>query len=230
MIMTCIALDDEPIALTIIETYLRSIPELTLLKKFTDASHAFDYLTHNPVDLLISDIHMPDISGLEFVRSLPEERPMVIFLTAYKEHAHIGFDMQVVDYLVKPVAPDRFERAIKKAYALFERTMDTVPLTRLDHPDHFFVFSDYVQIKIVISEIQFIESMGDYVKIHLDGKKKPVITLERLKNMAQRLHDLGFKRIHRSYLVNIAKVEAKQKSQVKVGNIWIPVGERFSID
>ncbi|MBU6342495.1 MAG: LytTR family DNA-binding domain-containing protein, partial [Bacteroidetes bacterium] len=169
-------------------------------------------------------------SGLEFVRSLPEERPMVIFLTAYKEHAHIGFDMQVVDYLVKPVAPDRFERAIKKAYAQFERTMDTVPLTRLDHPDHFFVFSDYVQIKIVISEIQFIESMGDYVKIHLDGKKKPVITLERLKNMAQRLHDLGFKRIHRSYLVNIAKVEAKQKSQVKVGNIWIPVGERFSID
>jgi two-component system LytT family response regulator len=118
--MTFIALDDEPIALAIIERYARNVPDLQLVGTFTDAAAAAEFLHNNTVDLLLTDINMPDVSGLQFVRDLPDERPMVIFVTAYKEHAHTGFDLNVVDYLVKPVSPERFNMAIQKAAGLLD--------------------------------------------------------------------------------------------------------------
>ncbi len=229
--MTLIALDDEPLALVLIETLVAQIPDFQLLATFTDAAAAADFLQKNTVDLLISDINMPDVSGLEFVRDLPDERPMVIFLTAYKEHAHEGFDLEVVDYLIKPVSPERFEKALKKAAELLDlrQKAEKSDIKPLAAEDHFFVFSGYLQVKITIADILYIESMGDYVKIHLANQKRPVMTLERLKNLTSRLETRGFRRIHRSFLVNLAKIEAQQKSQVCVAGVWLGVGESFQI-
>lgn len=223
--MTFIALDDEPLALALIEKLAAPIPDLQLLATFTDAAAAADFMQKNTLDLLLTDINMPDVSGLEFVRQLPDERPMVIFLTAYKEHAHEGFDLDVVDYLLKPVSPERFQKAMKKAADRLVLQEKPEPLPAPE--TSFFVFSEYVQVKITIADILFIESMGDYVKIHLAHQTKPVLTLERLKNLAARLEKQGIVRIHRSFLVNITKIEARQKSQVCVAGIWLPVGESF---
>ncbi len=226
--MTLIALDDEPIALAIIERHVRSVEGARLLATFTDAAAAADFLRKNPVDLLISDIQMPDVGGLQFVRELADERPMVIFLTAFREHALDGFDLDVVDYLVKPVAPDRFQKALKKAADLLDlRQKAEAASPTLLTDDFFYVFSEYVQVKIMLADVVFIESMGDYVKIHLVSQPRPVLTLERLKNLAASLEGRGFQRVHRSFLVNLSKVEARQKSQLRVAGQWIPVGETY---
>jgi two-component system, LytTR family, response regulator len=227
--MTFIALDDEPLALVLIEKHASTIPDLQLLATFTDAAMASDFLRNNAVDLLISDINMPDINGLQFVRELQDERPMVIFLTAYKEHAHEGFDLDVVDYLIKPVSAERFQKAMQKAADLLdlrEKAENTAPA--LPPPEtHFFVYSEYQQIKIIIADILYIESMGDYVKIFLTTQRNPVLTLERLKNLADRLAPHGFRRIHRSYVINLDKVTAQQKARMQVNGVWLPVGEAY---
>jgi two-component system, LytTR family, response regulator len=229
--MNFIALDDEPLALVLIEKHASAIPDLQLLATFTDAATAADFLRNNAVDLLVSDINMPDVNGLQFVRDLPDERPMVIFLTAYKEHAHEGFDLDVVDYLIKPVSAERFQKAIRKASDLLELREKAAEAALVLPPaeTHFFVFSEYYQIKITIEDILYIESMGDYVKIYLATQKNPVLTLERLKNLTDRLSKHGFQRIHRSYLVNLAKITAQQKSRVSVNGIWLPVGEAYKV-
>lgn len=228
--MTFIALDDEPLALVLIEKFAEAVPEAKLLSTFTDAKTAANFLKNNPVDLLLSDIHMPDISGLQFVRDLPDERPMVIFVTAHKEYAHEGFDLDVVDYLVKPLSPERFKKAIGKATDLLKLREIAEQATAVPAPaeTHFFVFSEYQQIKINIADIRYIESMGDYVKIHLVSQKHPVLTLERLKNLNNRLAPHGFRRIHRSFLVNQNQITARQKSKVLMDNVWLPVGETFA--
>ncbi len=226
--MTFIALDDEPLALVLIKKLAEQTPEWDLLATFTDATSALEFLRGNPVDLLLTDINMPDISGLELVRDLPEERPMVIFLTAYKEHALAGYDLDVVDYLVKPVSKERFVKAMKKAAEWLNLRERAEAATVPAEDEFFYVHSEYQQVKVVIKDILYIESMGDYVKIHLEGQPKPILTLQRLKHLAEKLAENGFIRIHRSYLVNLAKVEAKQKARLRVGGIWLPVGETYA--
>lgn len=227
--MNLIALDDEPLALMLIERHLADLPDWTLLGAFTDAASAAEFLRSNTVDVLLTDINMPDISGLQFVRELPDERPLVIFVTAYKEHALEGYDLDVIDYLVKPVSPERFRKALQKASELIElrRKAEAASVPVLPADDHFFVFSEYQQVKITIKDILYIASMGDYVKIYLSAQSKPVLTLERLKTLADRLQAHGFKRIHRSYLINTEKIEAQQKSKIKIAGEWLPIGETF---
>ena len=224
---TFIALDDEPLALVLIDRLAREVPDWQLLQTFTDAGAAVDYLRANTVDLLITDINMPDTTGLQLVRDLGEERPLVVFLTAYKEHAHEGFDLDVVDYLVKPVSKERFLRALAKAANLL-RFRESAPAPASPPEAHFFVFSEYEEVRIVVADITYVESMGDYVKIHLADADKPVITLERLKNLAAQLREAGFQRIHRSYLVNLSRIDGKQKSRVRIGEDWLPVGETYA--
>lgn len=221
--MTIIALDDEPLALVLVEKFAREIPGVKLLGTFTDAFSAADFLKKNRVDLLLTDINMPDVNGLQFVRDLPGERPMVIFVTAFKEHAHEGFDLDVVDYLVKPVSPERFKKAIQKAEGMLEVRQKA----EADKPEFFFVFIDYQRVKVAVADILYIESFGDYVKIHLVGAARPLMSLGRLKHFSERLGGQGFRRIHRSFLVNLEKVEAIQKSRVRVGGVFLPVGAAF---
>lgn len=227
--MTFIALDDEPIALAIIERYAQQLPDLQLVGTFTDAAAAAEFLHHNAVDLLLTDINMPDVNGLQFVSELPDERPMVIFITAYKEHAHTGFDLNVVDYLVKPISPTRFNAAIQKAASLLDlRRKAESAKAPPPAEDSFFVFSEYQQVKITIRDICYIEAMGDYVKIFLNSQPKPVLTLERMKVLAQRLQHHGFRRIHRSYIVNWESVDTLQKSKLRIADTWLPIGETYS--
>jgi DNA-binding LytR/AlgR family response regulator len=226
--MTFIALDDEPLALVLIRKFAQEMPEWNLLATFTDAAEAGVFMQNNTVDLLLTDINMPDVNGLQFVRDLPDERPMVIFVTAYKEHAHEGFDLDVVDYLVKPVSPERFRKALQKAADLLDLRRKAEAPAVPPGDDFFFVFAEYQQVKILVKDILYLEGMGDYVKIFLQSQPKPVLTLERLKNFAGRLHEKGFRRIHRSFLVSLDKVEAMQKSRVRVAGLWLPVGETYS--
>ncbi len=229
MPLSLIAVDDEPLALVLLEKLIQRHPEWKMVATFTDAREAADFLSQNTVELLLTDINMPDVNGLQFVRDLPDERPLVIFVTAYKEHALEGFDLDVADYLVKPVSPDRLAKALNKAaewIKLRRNAEATSPATPGE--DHFFVYSEYQQVKIVIARIRYLESMGDYVKIYLEGQAKPVLTLDRLKHFAERLHAQGFRRIHRSYVVNLAAVEVAQKTRVQVDGVWLPVGETYA--
>lgn len=152
--MTFIALDDEPLALVLIEKLALEIPEAQWVGSFTDPSAVADFLQKNTVDLLISDINMPDISGLQFVRDLPNERPMVIFLTAYKDHALESFDLDVVDYLIKPVSLERFRKAIIKAHdlLLLNEKAAKADAIQVQNP-YFFVFAEYQQVKIMVRDI-----------------------------------------------------------------------------
>lgn len=225
---TLIALDDEPLALRLLERYLEQFPEWNLLGTFTDAATAADFLRSNPADLLLLDINMPDITGLQFVRQLPEEHPLVIFITAYQEHALEGFELDVIDYLLKPIAPDRFRQALQRAedrLDLLRKAETSIPVTPAS--EYLYVYSEYQQIKITISDILYVESMGDYVKIFLAGKEKPIITLQRLKGLALELEPYGIRRIHRSYLANLHQIEARQKARVKIADQWLPVGETY---
>jgi two-component system, LytTR family, response regulator len=227
--LRAIALDDEPLALTLIQKYATETDGLDLLASFTNAKLAMDFLQNNQIDLLISDISMPDVTGLQVARNLSESGPMIIFVTAHKEYAHEGFELDVVDYLVKPISPERFQTAIQKAQKRLV-TEHQLSTQNSSSEEHFYVFSDYKQIKIRIKDILYIEGMGDYVKIHQEGQSKPVITLERMKKLAGQLHNYGFRRIHRSYIINIDKIEERQKTRVCIAGNWLSLGETFEMD
>ena len=226
--MTFIAVDDEPLALVVIEKYASQLSEWKLLSTFTNAIQAIEFIKSNTVDLVVSDINMPDINGLQFVKELKDECPQIIFITAHKEHALEGYELDVTDYIMKPVSLERFQKAMNKAAKIIELKNGIVSKDTIKEViDHIYVYSEYEQIKIIINDILYIEAMGDYVKIFLSSQVKPVLTLERIKNMMDTLSGNGFLRIHRSYIINPKKVEAKQKTKIRIGNIWLPVGETY---
>lgn len=229
--MTFIAVDDEPLALVVIEKFSQHLPEWKLLATFTDVTLAIDFVKSNAIDLVLTDINMPDINGLQFVRELKDEKPQVIFITAHKEHALDGFDLDVTDYLMKPISLERFQKAMNKATKLVQLNKTSFVPEPINHvPDYFFVYSEYEQIKILVADILYIEAMGDYVKIFLKSQIKPVLTLERIKNLMDTLSVAGFVRIHRSYIINLSFIEAKQKSKVRINNTWLPIGETYQKD
>lgn len=226
MSYTFIAIDDEPLALSIIQRYAEQVKDWKLLGVFNSAAQARNFLSENVVDLVITDINMPEENGLELVRNFKQEKPLIIFLTAYKEYAHEGFDLDVIDYLVKPVPPERFKKALEKAKDWLEFKNQAAP-KNTPKPEKITVFADYREILIPVQEILYIEAMGDYVKIFREGKSKPTITLKRLKDLELQLNTSGFSRIHRSYLINENKIESRLKSKVKIGEHWLPVGETY---
>lgn len=223
---TFIAVDDEPLALSIIQKYAEPMEDWKLVGVFSSAAKAREFLSDNVIDLVITDINMPEENGLDLVRNFKEEKPLIIFLTAYKEFAHEGFDLDVIDYLVKPVAPDRFMKAMEKAKDWLAFKSQTLP-EKLPSIEKMAVFSDYKEVIIPVQEILYIEAMGDYVKIFREGKSKPTLTLKRLKDLEIQLQPLGFSRIHRSYLINNNKIESRLKTKVKVLDQWLPVGETY---
>lgn len=223
---TFIAVDDEPLALSIIQKYAEPMEDWKLVGVFSSAAKAREFLSDNVIDLVITDINMPEENGLELVRNFKEEKPLIIFLTAYKEFAHEGFDLDVIDYLVKPVAPDRFMKAMEKAKDWLAFKSQTLP-EKLPSIEKMAVFSDYKEVIIPVQEILYIEAMGDYVKIFREGKSKPTLTLKRLKDLEIQLQPLGFSRIHRSYLINNNKIESRLKTKVKILDQWLPVGETY---
>ncbi len=207
--MKCVIIDDEPLALNVLEKYIAAFPVLELVAKFDDAIEGGRFLKANPVDLLFIDINMPDLSGLDLVARL-EIRPMVIFTTAYKKFAYEGFELEAVDYLLKPIAIDRFEKAVQKAVERFELKK---PRQR---EESIVVRSEYKAIKIGLNDIAYIEGMEDYIKIHLLSSRHPVTTLMSLKGIIALLPENAFSRIHRSYIVPNLQVKSIHNKKVRL--------------
>ncbi|MBD1391545.1 LytR/AlgR family response regulator transcription factor [Mucilaginibacter glaciei] len=222
--LTCVAIDDEPLALNLIEEYISRLPSLKLLKTFDDAVSGSEYIKANPVDILFVDINMPDITGIELVRSL-EKKPMVIFTTAYKNFAYEGYELQALDYLLKPIDFDRFNKAIEKAVDYYRYKN---AIHKEQEQGSMYVYSEYRMIKIEFNEVEYIESMEDYIKIHLQSQPKPVLTLMPLKKILEKLPEDKFKRVHRSYIVALGKIKSIHNKKIQLKNAEIPVGNSYS--
>jgi two-component system LytT family response regulator len=223
MQLKCVAIDDEPLALEIIKKYVSDYPTLKMVNTFEDAISGAEYLKRNKIDVLFLDINMPDITGVDLVRSL-DEKPMIIFTTAYKKFAFEGFELEALDYLLKPINSSRFGAAIHKAidYYQFKNT------DHIGEDEHIYVHSEYRVIKIGIRDIEYIESMQDYIKIHLLSAEKPVLTLMSLKSMIEKIPAGQFIRIHRSFVVARAQIRSIYNRKVKLRNIELPVGTNYA--
>jgi DNA-binding LytR/AlgR family response regulator len=224
--INCIAVDDEPLALQLLQDNISKVPFLTLKAACNDAFEAIDALHKDKIDLIFVDIQMPGLSGLQFVNSL-EYRPMVIFVTAYKQYAHEGFELAVVDYLLKPVPLDRFIRACNRAKELYELKALKNSQVANNSQDFFFVNADYSQVKIFFGDIIWVEGLGDYVKIHLKNTTKPLVVRTSIKNLENELPTGKFIRIHKSSLLSIQEISAIRKNSVFVGNKELSIGETY---
>lgn len=223
MPLKCVAIDDEPLATELISTYISRFPDLELLQTFEDAVSGAEFLQKNSVDLLFLDINMPDISGIDLARAL-DKKPMIIFTTAYKQFAYEGFELEAVDYLLKPIDFDRFSKSVQKAIDYHQYKNNTLPAT---DDASIYVHSEYRMIKIVLKNIEYLESMEDYVKIHLEDAPA-VLTLMPLKKMLEKLPADDFKRIHRSFIVPVKKVRSVQNRKVRLNSIELPISGSYA--
>jgi DNA-binding LytR/AlgR family response regulator len=224
LILKCVAVDDEPFALKLIEDDISKIGFLKLLKTFSSPTEALSFLRKEQVDLIFLDVQMPVLRGTDFIRQL-ENRPMVIFTTAYEQYAVEGFELEVIDYLVKPILFDRFVKAVNKAREQFQLRTSSSEKT---DPGFFFVHSEYKEIKIFLDSIQYIEGLKDYVKIYLQNQQRPILTRLNLKAIEAKLPHEKFCRVHNSFIVPFSKITSIQKSQIFLGSQSIPIGEKFS--
>jgi len=219
----CVAIDDEPLALELIKNYIAKLPELELLYTFDDAISGAEFIRSIPVDILFVDINMPDITGLDLVRSL-EEKPIIIFTTAHKKFAIDGFELDAIDYLLKPISFERFSKAVTKAVE-YARYKDKAAK---EIAESLFVYSEYRLIKIPLQEIEYIESLEDYIKIHLVDTKT-VLTLMPLKKVLEKLPAGKFRRIHRSYVVAVDKVNSVLNRKVRLASSTeLPVSDSYT--
>jgi DNA-binding LytR/AlgR family response regulator len=224
--MRCIAIDDEKLALDLLADNIRQVPYLELVKRCKNTREAAEVLQAERIDLIFLDIQMPGLSGLQFLQTLIEP-PMIILVTAYEQYALEGFNLDVVDYLVKPVALERFIKACNKAKALFDLKQTKNSPAKKEVPDHFFVNVEYSLVKIVLNDILYIEGLKDYIKIHLASARRPVITRMSLKAMEEKLPSEQFIRTHKSYIVAIPKVTSIKRDFVHIGEQEIPVSESY---
>ena len=223
----CICIDDEPLALEMMEDFIRKVPFLNLVASCNNAIEAYEVLNSNQIDLLFVDVEMPDINGIQFVQSL-KSRPFIIFSTAYKKYAIEGFELDVIDFLVKPFSFDRFYKSVLKVKETYNLIHNSTPTTLKQlPPDYLFVNADYSLVKVIISEISFIEGLKDYIKIYLTGQLKPIITRMSMKTIEERLNLLGFIRIHKSYIVNLGKITSIKKTRLFVHDTEIFSGDNY---
>lgn len=222
--LRCIAIDDEPLALELMQKYIGMYPQLQLVRMFEDAVSGAEFLKLNPVDLLFVDINMPDISGIDLVRSL-ENKPIIIFTTAYKNFAFEGFELEALDYLLKPIDATRFGKAVEKAVEFYQYKNSTASPAQ---QESLYVYSEYRMVKINLSEIEYLESMEDYIKIHTTGSTKPILTLMPLKKALEKLPADQFQRIHRSYVVSVNKIKSIQNRKVQLGEIELPISDSYA--
>ena len=231
--MKCIIIDDEPLAQQIIEDYIKMIPFLHLEKKCHSVFDALDIIQRTRIDLIFLDIHLPNVTGIEFINSL-ENRPMFIFTTAFSEHALEAFELSAVDYLLKPISFPRFLKATNKAHNLhvsnhLQGHPETVEVVESDQ-EYILVKADYKSVKIKLTQILYIEGLKDYVKIYLQNEDKPVVTLNSLKRMSENLPAGKFLRVHKSFIINTNKIKSITKNRIIIHDRWIPVGESYKSD
>ncbi|GAB4028707.1 LytR/AlgR family response regulator transcription factor [Spirosoma koreense] len=223
--MRCLVIDDEYLVRELLEDTIRQIPFLDLVATCKNGLEANTILQTEPIDLLFLDIQMPRLSGLEFLRLL-DKPPLVILVTAYEQYALEGYSFQVVDYIVKPFRFERFVKACNRAHELFRLQQSALPESAPEVAD-LFVPVEYSQVKIDVSDITYIEGLGDYIKIFLSSKPKPVLTRMSIKAMEEKLPALAFVRTHKSYLVSVRKITVVKRDLVCIGGKEIPVGDFY---
>jgi two-component system, LytTR family, response regulator len=226
--LRCIIVDDEPLALDLLEDNIKNIPFLQLEGRCKTATEALTLIQSKPVDLVFCDIQMPGLNGLQLIRSLVSP-PMFIMITAYENYAVEGFNLDVVDYLLKPVSFDRFLRACNKALELYNLKQGTQTVARSTANEEFiFLPVDYSMLKVVLNEIKMIEALKDYIKIHyITPTKRPLLVRMSMKAMEEQLPPSRFIRIHKSYIVSIHEITALRKNCLFMGDLELPVGEQY---
>jgi len=220
-----IAIDDEPLALQLVTGYITRTPGLELAGSFENPLDAMEFVSAGGVDLIFIDIHMPDLSGTDFAR-LIAKGPKVIFTTAYDKYALEGYRLDAVDYLLKPFSYEEFLEAANKARRLI--TLEKQALQSVESNDEFlFLKSDYKIKRINFSDILYIEGLKDYVKVYTTSSPRPVLSLSTMKLMESKLPPDRFMRVHRSYIVNLARVDTIEHNRIVFGKTHIPVGEQY---
>ena len=226
-----LAIDDEPLALQQLVSYIQKVSFLQLVGQCQSALEAKEFLNREPVDAVFCDINMPDLNGMDFVKSLAAP-PLIVFTTAYSEYAVEGFKVNAVDYLLKPFGLDDFRRAANRLKERLETSPVAFPVAEMpqsnaEEDDTIFIKTDYKVVKIAISDIRYIEGMSEYLKIHLEGQPKPLVTLLSMKKMEEYLPP-SFMRIHRSYIVNLKKIQEVNKNRVIMdANTYLPIGDNY---
>ncbi len=223
--ITCIAIDDEPLALRQISAYIKKTPGLELTGEFESAIEAIDFLSNFKVELMFVDINMPDLSGMDFVKSLVDP-PKVIFTTAYSEFAIDGFRVNAIDYLLKPIGYPDFLKAVDKAKLWFEKELVKVEQINTNN-DTLYIKSEYKILRIKLEDIKYIEGMREYLQIHtINGP--PVMTLLSMKKIEQFLPENSFMRVHRSFIVNLNQITTIERNRIIFDkNVYIPVSDQY---
>ena len=224
----CLAIDDEPLALQQLAAYIQKVPYLELAAQCQSALEARQFLEQDTVDAIFCDINMPDLNGMDFVKSL-QAPPLVVFTTAYAEYAVEGFKVNAVDYLLKPFGLQDFQRAASRLKERLEgqAANSQQPTSNSPAEDTIFVKTEYRIVKVSIADIRYIEGMSEYLKIYLDSEAKPIITLLSMKKMEERL-PANFMRSHRSYIVNLDKIQEVNKNRVIMdADTYLPIGDIY---
>lgn len=233
MNIRCLAVDDEPLALDIIESYVSKLPYLQLVKTCSSATEAMQVLQEEQIDLMFLDIEMPELTGIQFLNIL-KHQPLIIFTTAYPDYALEGFNQDAVDYLLKPIPFDRFLKAVTKAQDRLQRSNGkngaeapavTAPAPAPPEQDFMFVKADYKTIRVDFRDILWIEGLKDYIIIQTREQK--IITLLSMNKMMEKLPESKFLRVHRSFIVSLQKIDSIEKSRIRIGQKEIPIGEVY---
>ncbi|MCP9754843.1 DNA-binding response regulator [Lacihabitans sp. CCS-44] len=223
MKIKCILVDDEPFALDILEDDLLSFEQIEILAKFSGGEEAIEYLQNHEVDLMFSDIQMPGLLGTQMVRSL-ENPPLVIFTTAFHQFAVEGFELNAVDYLMKPIRKERLAEALKKV----ENLLGLKQKAQTEPSNNYIILNvEYKKVKLLFDEILYVEGLKDYVKIYLENRVHPLLTRSNLKGMENKLPEEFFLRIHNSFMVNKSKITGFNQSKLDVGKTELPIGKTY---
>ena len=216
------AIDDEPLALQQIAAYIGKVPYLELAAQCQSALEAQQFLQQDTVDAIFCDINMPDLNGMDFIKTLTAP-PLVVFTTAYAEYAVEGFKVNAVDYLLKPFGLQDFQRAANRLAERLELRSESSQL----EDDTIFLKTEYRIVKVSISDIRYVEAMSEYLKVYLESEPKPIITLLSMKKMEERLPSY-FMRIHRSYIINLTKIQEVNKNRVIMdSDTYLPIGDMY---
>lgn len=225
MILRCVAIDDEPLALELLAENINGIPFLKLVATCRSALEAMQYLETGAIDLVFSDVQMPGLSGVQLIQCL-NTKPMFVLITAHEKFAVEGFELDVVDYLLKPVAYERFVKACNKALSR-KMLQDSGGVQKVEIRDHVFLPVDYKMVRVPLNDIAIVEAVKDYVRIGYVNSNKSLLVRISMKSLIELLPESSFLRIHKSYIVNVRHVSAVKKMSLFVGEQDLPIGEQY---
>ncbi len=223
----CIIIDDEPLALQQMEGYIKNLPYLELVSSCQCALEAKEIIENDKIDAIFCDINLPELNGLDFVKSL-DNPPMVVFTTAYSEYAVEGFQLNAIDYLLKPFGFEDMKRAAEKIKRRYDAGRTLQEVSKIDEDDAIFLKTEYKIVRINISQIRYVEAMSEYLRIYLADSSRPIIVLLSMKKMEERLPSRTFMRVHRSYIINLKMIREVSKNRIVIGDdIDVPIGDSY---